>query len=85
MSHLCSFRQNLWARGSKMANNTQWSLHRSVEIELDTRSTSTTEPNDSNYGISALPPADGGRQAYLFLAGCFILEATVWGVSIIYR
>ncbi|MCJ1309717.1 hypothetical protein MMC25_003377 [Agyrium rufum] len=27
----------------------------------------------------SLPPADGGRQAWLFLAGCFMIEALVWG------
>ena len=25
------------------------------------------------------PPADRGKEAYLFLAACFILEALVWG------
>lgn len=25
------------------------------------------------------PCADGGRAAWLFLAGCFVLEALVWG------
>lgn len=37
--------------------------------------------DNSNPGIAALPRADGGRQAYQFLAACFVLEATVWGVS----
>lgn len=27
------------------------------------------------------PPADHGREAYMFLAACFILEALVWGQS----
>jgi hypothetical protein len=27
------------------------------------------------------PPADHGREAYMFLAACFILEALVWGLS----
>ena len=26
-----------------------------------------------------LPPMDGGRQAWLFLAACFILEGLIWG------
>lgn len=25
------------------------------------------------------PRADGGRDAWLFLAGCFVLEAMIWG------
>ena len=27
----------------------------------------------------SLPQADGGRDAWLFLAGCFAIEALVWG------
>ena len=29
----------------------------------------------------SLPPADGGMKAWLFLAGCFAIEALVWGES----
>ncbi|OAX84668.1 hypothetical protein ACJ72_00960 [Emergomyces africanus] len=28
----------------------------------------------------SLPPTDGGIQAWLFLAGCFVVEAIVWGL-----
>lgn len=27
----------------------------------------------------SLPKADGGRKAWLFLAGCFFIEALTWG------
>ena len=27
----------------------------------------------------SLPPVDGGKDAWLFLAGCFMIEALVWG------
>lgn len=27
----------------------------------------------------SLPRADGGKDAWLFLAGCFTLEALIWG------
>ena len=27
----------------------------------------------------SLPRADGGKDAWLFLAGCFMIEALVWG------
>jgi hypothetical protein len=27
----------------------------------------------------SLPQADGGRDAWLFLAACFVVEALVWG------
>lgn len=26
-----------------------------------------------------LPPADKGKDAWLFLAGCFMVEALIWG------
>ena len=30
----------------------------------------------------ALAPADGGRQAWMFLLGCFSIEALIWGKSV---
>jgi hypothetical protein len=27
----------------------------------------------------AIPPADSGKEAWLFLAACFMIEALVWG------
>lgn len=30
---------------------------------------------------TSLPRADGGRDAWLFLAGCFAIEALTWGKS----
>lgn len=32
---------------------------------------------------AALAPVDGGRQAWMFLVGCFFIEALIWGKSII--
>jgi hypothetical protein len=29
-----------------------------------------------------LPPADGGKDAWLFLASSFVIEALVWGKAI---
>lgn len=29
----------------------------------------------------SLPHADGGKDAWLFLAACFVVEALVWGMS----
>lgn len=37
-------------------------------------------PPDSDQ--EALPPADGGKEAWLFLAACFIIEALIWGMSV---
>ena len=31
-----------------------------------------------NEGFS-MPPADGGKDAWLFLLSCFMLEALIWG------
>lgn len=30
-------------------------------------------------GIGNNPRVDGGRDAWLFLAGCFVFEALIWG------
>ena len=35
--------------------------------------------NRSGQHEFSLPPADGGKEAWLFLAACFIVEALVWG------
>lgn len=36
--------------------------------------------NEHGRQISSLPPVDGGKDAWLFLAACFAIEALVWGV-----
>lgn len=33
------------------------------------------------FDDSRLPPVDGGYQAWLFLAACFMVEGIVWGES----
>jgi hypothetical protein len=35
-------------------------------------------PSGSEEGFS-LPPTDGGKDAWLFLLACFMLEALIWG------
>ncbi|RYP00854.1 hypothetical protein DL764_006377 [Monosporascus ibericus] len=41
---------------------------------------STPDPmSDGNQQEFSLPPADGGKDAWLFLAACFAIEALVWG------
>jgi hypothetical protein len=32
-------------------------------------------------GHVSLPPVDGGKSAWLFLAAAFVVEALVWGMS----
>lgn len=42
----------------------------------------TDEPASSNntrHEFPALPPVDGGKDAWLFLAACFVIEALIWG------
>jgi hypothetical protein len=36
------------------------------------------DPSNSNEGFS-LPPTDGGKDAWLCLFACFMLEALIWG------
>ncbi|KAM0336824.1 hypothetical protein ACHAPQ_003715 [Fusarium lateritium] len=33
----------------------------------------------STHQVSALPPVDGGKDAWLFLAAAFMVEALTWG------
>ncbi|KAK3357611.1 major facilitator superfamily domain-containing protein [Lasiosphaeria hispida] len=56
----------------------------SSQIEL--RRVSTPEdrvedcsPEESRHEFAQLPPVDGGKDAYFFLAACFMIEALVWG------
>ncbi|KAK3333914.1 major facilitator superfamily domain-containing protein [Cercophora scortea] len=37
-------------------------------------------PRPTRHEFSSLPPVDGGKDAWLFLAACFMVEALVWGV-----
>jgi len=37
---------------------------------------------DGHYEFS-LPRADGGKDAWLFLAACFTVEALVWGMFLL--
>lgn len=36
---------------------------------------------DGDQQEFSLPPVDGGKHAWLFLAACFAIEALVWGTS----
>jgi len=37
------------------------------------------EQQEQQQDFQSLPPADSGKDAYLFLAACVGLEALVWG------
>jgi hypothetical protein len=45
-----------------------------ADAEMGEKVVSPTEPESSS-----LPPADGGIQAWLFLAGCYMMELLVFG------
>jgi hypothetical protein len=37
-------------------------------------------PEDALHTVTShLPPADGGRAAWVFLSGCFVIEMFLWG------
>jgi len=40
-------------------------------------------PSDNPHHEFSLPPVDGGKDAWLFLATCFFVEAMVWGKCIL--
>lgn len=49
--------------------------HQLQELELDDDALDA-EPSSA---FSSLPPADGGKAAWLFLLGCFVIEMLLWG------
>lgn len=55
-----------------------------VELErVPSQTGQSTELEDhfrpTNESVRPIPPADGGKEAWLFLAACFIMEAVIWG------
>lgn len=36
---------------------------------------------EGQFDSAKIPRADGGKDAWLFLMACFVLEALVWGMS----
>ncbi|KAJ5626742.1 hypothetical protein N7528_004169 [Penicillium herquei] len=47
-------------------------------------STDSTDLSDAHNDSRQLPPMDGGLDAWLFLAACFVMEALVWGFAFTY-
>lgn len=52
-----------------------------LEIQLSKDSTRDLEEGrtSSDNAEDDLPRADGGKDAWLFLAACFVFEALIWG------
>jgi hypothetical protein len=44
--------------------------------KVDDGAVAETQPDGQQF---SLPPVDHGKDAYLFLAACFVVEALVWG------
>jgi len=53
---------------------------RAEEQEIEARSWEDTGQSGEAEAV-ALPRADGGKDAWMFLAACFTIEALVWGTS----
>lgn len=52
---------------------------RSIELSSRSPESATFTPPEEEGQQFSLPPADGGKDAWLFLTAAFILEALVWG------
>ena len=62
-------------------------IHSNMELrfnEIELQPTSENPPN-SEIEMRSLPPTDHGRQAYVVLAGCTLIQAPVWGEHILYN
>ncbi|KAL8802106.1 MAG: hypothetical protein Q9182_004050 [Xanthomendoza sp. 2 TL-2023] len=57
---------------------------RDIELENNAVQAHTGPPSRLDTVQPAVPPADHGSAAWIFLAGCFIAEALVWGLPFSY-
>jgi hypothetical protein len=55
--------------------STSTTLDNQSRFELETSSRWNDEPENETL----LPPIDGGKDAWLFLAAAFVIEMMVWG------
>ncbi|KAE8453211.1 hypothetical protein EG329_011278 [Mollisiaceae sp. DMI_Dod_QoI] len=60
---------------SKSEEKTLEQVHNSQNSSHDVEAAHGPEDNV----LTIVPPADGGKGAWMFLAGCFVFEALVWG------
>jgi hypothetical protein len=63
------------------------SEHEMNDVSTSSRMQDTTVSSGSleamEVEIQQLPPADHGKQAYLVLAGCSLIQAPVWGKAVL--
>jgi hypothetical protein len=76
---------------SQQSTDSQKSLGTSTEDDIEMVSQLDGSPQDSQDDAvvaedgTKLPRAGGGRDAWLFLVGCFVFEALVWGIWHLYE
>jgi hypothetical protein len=73
--------RNMASDNSAQVELAQYTQNPSAASSTDVQSlpNETLSP-DSHEGFS-LPPTDTGKDAWLFLLACFMLEALIWGTS----
>ena len=72
----CHKDRQLWIRRALGGITMSHDEERNV---LSTAIIQPMHPGDEDSHARTLPRADGGKDAWLVLAGCFVLEALVWG------
>ncbi|KAF4628960.1 hypothetical protein G7Y89_g9186 [Cudoniella acicularis] len=56
--------------------------NKDVRVNVSVEDAENTDGDEENE-VANLPRADGGRDAWLFLAGCFVFEALVWVIIVV--
>jgi hypothetical protein len=56
-------------------------MNRSTSHDEELRHFENGEWREAERTTYSLPRVDGGKQAWLFLSACFMLEALVWGTT----
>jgi len=69
---------NTTAMASELGSTT------AIELQNLNASPRTASPerhaeDGDGHEMQSLPPVDGGKDAWLFLAACFMIEGLVWG------
>ncbi|KAL2201003.1 major facilitator superfamily domain-containing protein [Corynascus similis CBS 632.67] len=66
---------------SEVGTTTAIELQCSANSPRTTSSEHQVEDDGNELEMPGLPPVDRGKDAYLFLAACFLIEALVWGFT----
>lgn len=68
-----------------MASTTTLEVHELSSVQLSPAGSRPPTPDDSSVEVPdgrqefSLPPADGGKDAWFFLAAAFVMEGLIWG------